>query len=128
LSYVNAKFGVNTNEQLSFKQYTAALTPQVLFNIYNKSSFKFYLDAGISLNLSTYSDNKFFFVGAADNPLPPIKLDHYWSSFPFQAGMVFNKRIELSFTYSGLSAYTKYDGFSISNRTYGAGIKYLFGK
>lgn len=126
--YVSPKFKLSDGKTYTFNQYTASLTPQVLFNIYNKDSFKFYIDGGISLNLSTYSNDKIIDSNSNLVVTKPYKLEPYWASFPFQAGFVFKRRIELSFTYIASAGYTNYSWFSISNRTIGAGVKYLFGK
>jgi hypothetical protein len=126
--YVSPKFKLSDGKTYTFNQYTASLTPQVVFNIYNKDSFKFYIDGGISLNLSTYSNDKITDSNSNLVMTKPYKLEPYWASFPLQAGFVFNRRIELSFTYIASAGYTNYSWFSISNRTMGAGVKYLFGK
>jgi hypothetical protein len=127
LSYARARFDMTNNSVYSFKQYTAGIAPQILFNIYNKDAFKFYVNGGISFNLSAYADNKL--SNSTSSVLEkPYALDNYWASFPLQAGMVFNRRIELAFTYSGFAAYSTYEAFSISNRTMGVGLKYLLGK
>jgi hypothetical protein len=126
--YVSPKFKLSDGKTYTFNQYSASLTPQILFNIYNKDFFKFYVDGGISLNLSSYSNDKITDSNSNVMVTKPYKLEPYWASFPLQAGFVFNRRIELSFTYIASAGYSNYSWFSISNRTMGAGIKYLFGK
>jgi len=127
LTYVSAKFSTPSNTFYSFNQYTAGIAPQVLFNIYNRDSFKFYIDGGVSFNLSTYTNSKLISLTSNEQETP-YSLETYWASFPLQAGMVFNRKIELAFTYSGFATYSRYEAFSISNRTMGIGLKYLFGK
>jgi hypothetical protein len=104
------------NRAYSFSQQTIAMTPQIVVNIYNKENFKFYLDCGMKFNFSSY-----------DN-LQPTSLASPWANFPLQAGFVLNKKIEIAFTYIGYAGFTRYSSdFSLSNRTTGFGIKYLFG-
>ena len=41
-----------------FDQYTAQLTPQLIFNVYNSSKFKYFVSGGASLNFSVYGKNE----------------------------------------------------------------------
>lgn len=51
LSYINPKIE-GKNGSVSFKQYTATITPQLMLNIYNTEALKVYLDAGVGFNFS----------------------------------------------------------------------------
>jgi hypothetical protein len=141
LSYINPQFkypetvGITTaNQVYEFNQYTASLTPQILVNVYNKDNFKVYIDAGIAFNFSAYSNNKFSIVSTNDNAITPYtiekpyKLEPSWADFPLQAGVTLNKKIELSVTYTGFAAYTKYNPFYASNQSTAIGIKYFLGR
>ena len=128
VSYVNPSFILLDGEVYTFNQYTVGVTPQILFNIYNKDSFKVYIDGGISFNFSTYSNNKITYPSSNYVQKSPYQLESYWANFPLQTGVVINKKIEIALTYAGASAYTKYTGFSVANRTMSAGFKYLFGR
>jgi hypothetical protein len=129
LSYINANFqfdvyngeaDANVPLNYSFKQYTGTFTPQILYNIFNRDDFKFYIDGGIGLNFSTYSKN-----AASSYDLNP-----FWTSLPIQTGVVVNKRIEFSFTYSPYADLTYHGSgpYSIKNKIISAGFRYLFGK
>jgi hypothetical protein len=104
-----------------FTQYTTSLTPQLLFNIYNTDKLKFYIDAGVALNLSSYGYNN-----AAEVDQNSLQLNSFWAYFPFQAGVVFNKKTELYFTYTNGSSFSNFTDFSVSNQYMCLGIKYLF--
>lgn len=127
-NYANPNFILPDGNAYTFRQYTAAFTPQILFNVYNKDAFKIYLDGGISFNFSAYANNKITYPGSGTVERSPYQLEPYWASFPLQTGVVINKKLEFSLTYMGFAAYTKYTQLSISNRTMSAGLKYLFGK
>ena len=139
-SYVNPKYsfplvanevnanGSDANETYQFKQYTASITPQILFNIYNKDKLKVYLDAGLAFNFSAYADDKLVIPNNSITEKTPYTLEAFWSNFPVQAGVTINKKIEICFTYAGYVAFTKYSGFYASNQTTSLGLKYLFGK
>ena len=126
-SYIDPKFEAkqvngSTYGPFSFNQYTATFTPQLIFNAFNKDHIKIYIDAGLGLNISGYSNSKLVIEGA------PYKLDSFWFNIPLQAGVVFNKKLEIFFTYTGYAAYTGYEYFSVENQSTTLGLKYLFGK
>lgn len=126
LSYNNPKLAMPYGEVYSFSQYTLGITPQIVFNVYNKDALKVYIDGGLSFNFSAYSDNIISFAGTTAVEKSPYKLEPYWANFPLQAGIVVNKKLEFALTYTGAAAYTKYADLSVANRTIGAGFKYLF--
>ena len=140
-SYIDPKFkypvtisGVNTNDSYQFNQYTASVTPQLLFNFYNKDKVKIYIDGGIAFNFSAYGNNKFISQSRYVNILSPItipnpyKFEPYWVNFPLQVGVTLNKKIEFCLSYAGYVAYTKYPGFYASNQSMNIGVKFLVGK
>lgn len=114
----NQATDANVNSGYSFDQYSATLTPQILYNLYNKDNFKFYIDGGIGLNFSVY----------ANNTMKAFDLNSFWTNFPIQAGVILNKKIEFSLTYTGYASYTSYinNGFDIKNKSISLGFKYLF--
>jgi len=126
--YISPRFKLSDGGMYAFNQYTMGITPQILFNVYNKDAFKIYIDGGISFNFSSYSNDKITYPNSNYVQESPYKLEPYWASFPLQTGVVINKRIEIALTYAGAAGYTKYIGFSVANRTMSAGFKYLFGK
>ncbi|WP_428328524.1 hypothetical protein [Mucilaginibacter sp.] len=149
-SYVNPKYIsaetetypviLHTNADYAFKQYTVSLTPQLLYNIYNADKLKIYIDGGIALNVSTYSNNRLILKksGDIDNSTTtiekPYNLDAIWDSFVAQTGVVLNKKIELSFAYIAGAGYSHQgvglssSGFNVNNQTASFGVRYFFGK
>lgn len=121
---------VTSNSIYTFNQYTATFTPQILFNVYNKDNLKMYIDGGIGLNFSAYSNNKFTVpkfnaeVGATE--IPPYKLNPLWISFPIQAGVVLNRKVEFFFAYIPYADYTSYSSFYAGNSSMNLGMKFLF--
>lgn len=104
-----------------FSQYTATLTPQVLFNFYNKDDFKVYIDAGVGLNISSYSNSRLRAGDIHD-------LDSFWMNFPFQAGIVIAKKLDFSVTYTSYTDVSKIqNNYGFSSSSISVGIKYLFG-
>ena len=129
LSYSNGLFNRNVADisgtfvsyNNKFTQYTAALTPQFLYNVYNTEKLKFYVDAGVTVNLSAYTTNN-----ANELDETPLNLGSFWAYFPFQAGVVLNKQTEISITYTTNAKYSNYTDFSVANQYLCLGYKYLF--
>jgi len=113
--------GSEVTYNYKFTQYTTSLTPQFLFNFYNTDKLKFYIDGGITLNLSSYGYNN-----AAEVNESGLELQAFWAYFPFQAGVVFNKKTEIYFTYTTGASFSSYTDFSVSNQYICLGIKRLF--
>jgi len=129
LSYANPRFDYtvyyqpddsNITATTSFSQYSATLTPQLIFNFYNSTSFKAYVDLGLGLNFSVYNNTKIYNATKSD-------LKSYWTNLPVQLGIVLNKNIELSVSYTGYVDYTSFaEGYGIRSQTMGFGVRYLF--
>ena len=113
--------GSEVTYNYKFTQYTTSLTPQLLYNFYNTDKLKFYIDGGITLNLSSYGYNN-----AAEVNESGLELQAFWAYFPFQAGVVFNKKTEIYFTYTTGASFSSYTDFSVSNQYICLGIKRLF--
>jgi len=122
-----------------FNQHTVAVTPQVVYNIYNTTKLKVYLDGGLGFNFSGYSDHVLSatntsIYGAVSNKTinNPYKLSSSSISFPIQAGVILNSRIEayLSFIATpNLSAgptVVSLTTANVSNQSINLGVKYLF--
>lgn len=102
----------------SFNQYTTSITPQILLNLYNKDNFKIYIDGGIGLNFSAYSNTK----------LPAgTDLHSFWVNFPVQAGIAINRKLELSLSYAApMIVANYYNYFNVDSQIMSLGLKYLF--
>jgi hypothetical protein len=81
-------------------QFTASFVPQVLYNIYNTDKFKFYLEAGISFNVSKYSDNKHYYATYNYLNYNYVEYATSWWTFPLTAGVTLNKKIGIFVTYT----------------------------
>src|SRR6202012_2326061 len=90
----------NDTKAFTFNQYNATITPQVVFNFYNKDKVKLYADAGVGINISMYTNEKY-----TENNMyglqvqTPYPLNSVWLNFPVQAGAVLNKHIEVFVSY-----------------------------
>ncbi|MEO6851703.1 MAG: hypothetical protein ABI203_05975 [Mucilaginibacter sp.] len=120
--------GPTTDGSYSFKQYTATITPQLLFNVYNTDKIKVYLDGGLDFHFSAYADHKLITPQSGVVVNNPFKLKPDWTSFPLQAGVIINKKVEIYLSRAGYAPFTNYLGFSERNQTMSLGVKFLLGK
>lgn len=123
LSYINPKIE-RKDAAVSFTQYTATITPQLILNVYNEDAVKVYLGAGVGFNLSQYTDKAYTSTFYYSNGFP-YTMNSFWLNFPVQAGLVLNKRVELFALYSTPVSYTQYGGFSIHTEAFNIGARLL---
>jgi hypothetical protein len=122
----------------SFDQMGAVLSPQVIYHLYNAPDFKVFIGGGVGFNFSRYSNQKSvryttnFYTGAeivkTNEPNDLLELEPFYASFPVTAGVVLNKKIELSVGYSMPAAITNYALFNADKQQFRLGVNYLFGK
>ncbi len=120
-----------TTNVLAFNQFNILITPQVIYNIYNKKDLKVFIDVGVSANISTY--NKYGFTTNYSDGLAPIvmygypKLENVWFSVPLKAGVEVNKKLQFYFCFIPAASMTQYADFSGDVTAYQVGVNYLFG-
>jgi len=93
-----------------FTQTLFCLNPQLIFNVYNTDRFKYYVDAGVSLNFSSYSDQSGF--------------TPFLFSVPLQTGVFLNRKWELFVSYAFKSKYIGSSYFD-ANQSTCVGVKLL---
>ncbi|KIO77265.1 hypothetical protein TH53_10480 [Pedobacter lusitanus] len=120
------------NAKHTFDQVTIAFAPQLIYNLYNTNRLKCFLGGGVGLNFSAYSNNKETRYNSFRNETEitenTITMEKFNFSLPFTAGLVFNKKIEISVGYAFSSPITDYSTSSIHMQRYRIGVNYLFGK
>ncbi len=121
----------------AFNQQVVTLTPQVIYNLYNKEKFKFNIGGGIAANYATYSDINYSAKTSlnADGTVTTniLKKDNlilkkYLYTFPVRAGIVFNDKVELCATYVASTSLTKYIEYSFNCSSSYLQINYFFTK
>ncbi|SHF78056.1 outer membrane beta-barrel protein [Pedobacter caeni] len=117
----------------SFDLIALTINPQIIYNFYNAENFKFFMGAGPEMTYSKYSNQKAYLL--VRNVIPEgrreeVKLDlrSFYATFQATAGVVLNKRLELSIGYSLPSSLTNYAYYGLERTKFRAGINYLFGK
>nr|WP_315422324.1 hypothetical protein [uncultured Pedobacter sp.] len=116
----------------SFKQYSAVFAPQVLYNFYNTDRLKFYVSAGAGLMVSKYSKNisttYYPFNDALLVEENKVELQPFNFSPQASAGIVLNKKIQISAGYSFETAISNYVYYNVSMQRTSIVINYFFNK
>jgi len=116
----------------SFKQYSAVLTPQILYNLYNTNRVKVFLAAGAGFNFSAYADNvstsRYSLTNTITVEKDKVKLETFNLSPQVSAGLTFNKKIQLSATYSFRSAISRYIYYNVYIERISVGVNYFFNR
>ena len=142
LSFFISKYEVSNNTAIQarsqllhiFDQYSAVLTPQLIYNIYNRDNFKFFIGAGVGLNFSKYSNNSSSVTNSVFTPSTTTVMDNaiefelFATSFPLSAGVMLNKKLEITGSYSGNFSLTNYSYFSVAAKRMKIGLNYMLGK
>jgi len=125
------------NDQLTFNQFTVTVTPQLVFNAFNKPNFKAYLAAGAQINFTNYNNYKH----DIQDYLNGVQLGDFHNTnnylrktYPtaiLKAGAVVSKRFDIYVAYSTqakLTNFTSRGSYSFNVDSYRIGVNYLFGK
>ncbi|MDT3404134.1 hypothetical protein [Mucilaginibacter terrae] len=133
-SMLKASFKLNNKQyprEYAINQFSASLTPQVLYSFYNTDNFKFYMGAGIGLNLSTYPKNTYTEFSEPKASVQDDYLAHlltYWTNVNIRAGFILYKKFDINLLYLPPITYSNQLYFSVSSTVYGLGVNYRFGK
>jgi hypothetical protein len=123
----NEIYKESNNLKHSFDELTFALSPQIIYNIYNSNMFKFYAGAGLSANISSYSNNV---MSTLEQGSETKKSDVDFNTVSFSpkitAGFVVNKKVEFSGGYYVNSSTTDYQTFKVLVSRFTFGVHYLF--
>lgn len=122
----------NDVKRHSFDQLSVAVTPQVICNFYNSNRVKVFGGAGYGLNFSSYSNNESALYNTFKKRMDIIKdfvqMKAFNFSFQGSAGVVLNKKIEISLVYIVPAAISDYAYYNVTMQRYKIGVNYLFGK
>ncbi|WP_293741798.1 outer membrane beta-barrel protein [uncultured Pedobacter sp.] len=114
-----------------FNQSVINLTPQLVYNFYNTDKIKVFGGIGLGLNLASYNKNQRTRLNTLNGEtfsMAEVKLEKFYFSFPINAGVVLNKRVEFRLGASVPEAISDYLGFKLEIQRYKLGVRYLFGK
>jgi hypothetical protein len=130
-SLYQLKVSPYTGAKASFGQVSIALTPQALFNIYNKPGFKIYLGFGASVSTSVFTNPYFQSQASASNPYfprEPYYFNKINNAFLFKAGFRLHGNWEAYFNYFTKTTLTGGDYFALGNQLKQFGISYFWNK
>ncbi|HEY4195509.1 MAG TPA: hypothetical protein VGM63_08235 [Mucilaginibacter sp.] len=123
--------GVGHTSNLSFKQFIIALSPQLLYNIYNTPETKIYLSAGILAFYSAYSNKSYtykFTSGFQTETLTLPDLQSIYVTGVAKAGFVFAHKFDVFAGYMPSTNLNRDVEYSLKLSSYQIGVNYLFGK
>ncbi|EDM34987.1 hypothetical protein PBAL39_07910 [Pedobacter sp. BAL39] len=125
-----SSFISNKDIKHNIEQLNIAVTPQALYNIWNKDLLKLYVGVGAALNFTSYPKNERSEYEYQRNRTltRDVELKSFNVSFPFRAGAVLSKHLELSASYTLPMGITDYAFYTVKVDRYQIGINYLFGK
>ncbi len=95
VTYQNLKFPYGTF-QYKFNQYTISFSPQIIYNIYNGQSFRFFAGGGGSVNFSNYGNRLFTSLTGTNNlTVQPFQFNNFSVSFLAKAGVLLYNKVEI---------------------------------
>jgi hypothetical protein len=117
----------------AFNQTSIALCPQVRYYVYNKRNLKLFVGTGIGAVASGY-DKNISYIRYQTGGFPDevkknlVELDKFSVLYKLCAGVMFNRKVELSAGYYPSSAIANYNGFKVKISRLNAGVFYHFSK
>ena len=113
-----------------FDRYTAMLSPQMMYNLYNRETFKLYLGIGVGVNYSVYGkDNRLIYnttYGYTTTERNPYHLNSFAINPLIKAGCFIGKNFEIYGQYMPPDYITNYVDFGVRTSSFGVGAHYLF--
>ena len=113
-----------------FDRYTAMLSPQLIYNLYNRETFKLYLGIGVGVNYSVYGkDNRLIYnttYGYTTTEKNPYNLNSFAINPILKAGTFISKTLEIYAQYMPPDYITNYVSFGVRTSSLGVGVHYLF--
>lgn len=126
---------IGARVSLNVKQLNLIMTPQLVYNVYNQSNLKIFIDGGVGVNLS-FTGNHQQRITFDDTDISAQIQNKYpyfyglWMTFPVKAGVAIGKKIELYAIYTPSKIISDGDFalFSGIVGSYGIGLNYYLGK
>ena len=128
----NGTTTVTTGNTYYLSTTIVSFVPQVIYNFYNTKALKIFAGAGVSFNFSAYSDKLVYtqvtnyapYTTQQNTGYNNITYPIFSPTFPVEAGISLNDKIEISCIYNFAVGSQASDSFKAT--TFGAGINYLF--
>ncbi|RWY55850.1 hypothetical protein [Mucilaginibacter gilvus] len=120
--------GSTPARSLNFKQLSASIIPQILYNFYSTEKLKVFANAGIGVNYYHY--NKYFYtISDADfinskEGFP--EFENFQVIIPLSVGVEFNERVQIYSGYIIPTTLTNYISWGAKITAIQAGVRYLF--
>jgi len=131
-SVYDSKVSPYVPTRAAYNQLSVSLTPQIIYNFYNKDTFKIFGGAGIVLRYSSFSNAYFGPVKSGDpqNDLQlsdnPFILDNFDDTFMIKAGVQFTRNLALTADYQFSTVSSRSPYFQLSSAYTEIGLNYFF--
>lgn len=112
-----------------FTQISYALSPQIVYNVYNQSKLKLYMAVGFQTSYAQYVNKAFKEKDGSDYTdllAPRFVFNNLFNSAVFKIGATINKKIDIYADYLTVNEVNKDSYFLISSSGFQAGINYSF--
>jgi len=129
---------IHATHTYQMSQQMAGLSPQLIYNFYNKDNFKVYAGLGAELYFSHIADNtetsQYYYpsisgeVGRTEVKEDFLDINSLWAAYSFRTGVVLKRRYELAAMYMPPASMTNYSSFSLNMSTVSIGAHYLFSR
>jgi hypothetical protein len=131
VDYINK---MEREDEVSFNQIALAFNPQLVYNIYNKNNFKFFVAGGLQLNFSVFSNRHYYVYnylnGTLDNRQDRQGLYSYramTSTLTAKAGVTLANKFNIYLGYGAPVSMINNPNYGIDISYYRIGVNYLLG-
>lgn len=117
---------------IKLKQNVLAITPQVIYNFYNRDNFKLFVNAGYAANIVSYKTTKEAVLvkgkpaSGSTTTTNNGDLDNTYTSFQYKAGAVLKKKFEIYAAFYPSGTVTRSLVYAANLKSYQFGVNYLF--
>ncbi|MET3981666.1 hypothetical protein ABIB62_004317 [Mucilaginibacter sp. UYP25] len=111
-----------------FNQLNISVSPQILYNFYNKPDFKFFMGAGLQASLISYSGKEFRNADGSPSQLATQPFNSFLksaNSIIVKAGVVINRQIEINAGYQSVADVSHDPYFRITTTGAHLGVNYF---
>jgi hypothetical protein len=115
----------DVKSDLNLVQNILSFIPQFQYSLYNTDPFKFYIDAGLSINFSFFSGNSVFSHVTNQYEYGFLSTNVHGLTVPLKAGIILKKNIDISVTYVLPTSETNYVNGTTQEFNYSLNVSML---
>ncbi|PJJ84190.1 porin family protein [Mucilaginibacter auburnensis] len=129
LQYINE---IRFEDEMTINQVTVGLNPQLVYNIFNKKSFKFFVSGGAELGFWSYNNNKYSSRNYSNNVSDggtnrALLYRTMTTAVTASTGIELDNKFSVYFGYHVPVLITNYPNYGFDISFYRLGVNYFFG-